>query len=203
MSRRAALAGLVLLAALPASAHRLKVFATAEGRKISGYAYFPGGGRAVRVPVLATGPGGEELGRTTTDEKGCFSLEAKWRCDHTLVVETPDGHKATYRVEAAELPSDLPPLGGAGRQGAPRPQGHGTGEKGQPQVAAGPVKSGQVLEDAVARAVARELRPLREQLERYEAKRRLHDIIGGIGYILGISGVAFYLLARRRGGSSA
>ncbi len=51
---------------------------------------------------------------------------------------------------------------------------------------------------AVAEAVAKEIRPLREQLDQVESKIRLHDIVGGIGYIVGISGVAFYFLAMRK-----
>ena len=35
--------------------------------------------------------------------------------------------------------------------------------------------------------------PLREQLDQYEEKTRLHDVIGGLGYIVGLMGIAFYL----------
>ncbi|WP_343867009.1 hypothetical protein [Caenispirillum bisanense] len=57
-----------------------------------------------------------------------------------------------------------------------------------------------MLEDTIARAVAREVNPLREQLEAYEEKVRLHDILGGLGWIAGLTGIAFYILARRRSG---
>ena len=53
------------------------------------------------------------------------------------------------------------------------------------------------LEDMVERAVARHVRPLRRQIEAYEHKIRLHDVLGGIGYILGIAGILFFVRARR------
>ena len=192
MLRRAVFLAVALGVALPAFGHRLKVFAMAEGRKISGYVYFPGGGRAVGVTVRALAPDGSELARATTNEKGEFELVAQHRCDHTIVAETPDGHKASFVVEASELPDDLPPLGGA--PGKPKKPAAA-----QAAPAARTPVQGAALKELVSEAVAKELRPLREQLEAYEAKRRLHDIIGGIDYILGISGVAFYLLGKRRG----
>ena len=53
------------------------------------------------------------------------------------------------------------------------------------------------LEDMVERAVARHVRPLRRQIEAYEHKIRLHDVLGDVGYILGIAGILFFVRARR------
>ena len=186
-------AGAVLALALSggwASAHKLKVFATAEGAAIRGYVYFPGGGRAKGVKVVAQDPSGARLGETTTDGKGEFALQATVRCDHTLVAETLDGHKATFVVEAADLPEDLPPLAG----GAPAE----TKETPAPAAPSVEHANARELKKLVEEAVARELRPLREQLEGYEARVRVHEVIGGIGYIVGVCGVVFYLLARRK-----
>ena len=60
--------------------------------------------------------------------------------------------------------------------------------------------SGQPM-DAVEAAVARQIRPLREQLDAYEERVRLHDLMGGIGTIFGLFGV-FAWVRSRRGGSS-
>jgi nickel transport protein len=48
----------------------------------------------------------------------------------------------------------------------------------------------------IERAVARQVGPLREQLAGYEDTVRRHDVLGGLGYILGITGIACYLIAR-------
>jgi nickel transport protein len=39
---------------------------------------------------------------------------------------------------------------------------------------------------------------LREELVRYEDRVRLHDVLGGIGCILGLMGLTFYFLGVRR-----
>lgn len=49
----------------------------------------------------------------------------------------------------------------------------------------------------VEEAVARQVRPLREQLLAHEERVRLRDILGGIGYILGLAGLVLWWHARR------
>lgn len=46
-------------------------------------------------------------------------------------------------------------------------------------------------------AIARQLVPLREQLDRMETRARLSDIIGGVGVIIGLFGAYAWIAARR------
>ena len=39
---------------------------------------------------------------------------------------------------------------------------------------------------------------MRLQLHEFEHRRRLQDVIGALGYIFGLAGVAFYVLGRRK-----
>jgi len=184
--------GVLIACVRPAHAHKLNVFASAEGRAISGYCYFSGGVRARKLKVEILGPGGRKLGETTTDDQGQFSFEARFRCDHTFVVETPDGHRATYTVGAEELPEDLPSLEGVSTDG-----GTAAGTERAPSVvASGPAQPEADMKAIIEAALARHMRPLREQLDRYEAKVRIHEVIGGIGYIFGIMGILFFLKGR-------
>jgi nickel transport protein len=176
MRRTAALTLALLLAASAAQAHRLKLFATVEGVAILGQAYFAGGGPAAAIPGRLLGPDGATVSEFRTDGEGRFTVTAAARQDYTLAVDAGDGHAATFRVGADELPHQLP-------AGAASPA---------PPPITQPL--GQMVEDAVARQV----RPLREQLDAYEAKVRLHDILGGIGTILGVFGIGAYLASRRR-----
>ncbi len=180
----------LLLAALPlqaALAHKIKVFATAEGRTIEGYVYFPGGGRGRNLQVLFLGPDGARLGETATDADGRFRYEAASAVDHRMVVDSGDGHRGEYVVSAAEL-GGAPP---AGAGAAPAT----AAARNAPEAPAGTADA--ALEQLVDRAVARHVRPLREQLEAYEEKVRLHDVLGGLGWILGLFGLAAWLHARR------
>jgi nickel transport protein len=186
------LTGTFLWATRPARAHKLKVFATAEGRNIRGYAYFPGGGRAANVPVEVLGPEGRKLGEIKTDQQGRFAYKAEARCDHRFVVNTGAGHRASYTVGAHELPVDLPAVGKATPDDS-APQDVPVEE---PAGSPPPAIEHEDLTNTIERAVSRQLRPLREDLETYHSRARLHEIIGGIGYIVGIMGLVFFLKGR-------
>lgn len=54
------------------------------------------------------------------------------------------------------------------------------------------------LQTIVEGAVAQKLRPLQREIAELRDEVRLHDILGGIGYIVGIAGIAFYFLGVRR-----
>lgn len=188
-----ALAVFLLLNAKPAYAHKLKLFATAEGEIISGYAYVSGGARLRDQTVQVLSPGGDKLGKTRTNEKGEFTFTARCKCDHLLRIDAGDGHGAGFVVKAHELPDDLPVLNATVTKitsEAPA-QLVSTETAGQHEL---PAK----LEDVISKAVSKQIRPLREQLDRLEEKIRLRDILGGVGYILGITGIAFYFLGVRK-----
>ena len=46
----------------------------------------------------------------------------------------------------------------------------------------------------VERAVSKRVRPLERELKDLKNEIRFHDILGGIGYIVGAMGIAFYFL---------
>ena len=61
---------------------------------------------------------------------------------------------------------------------------------------------GVALSDAdraeIARIVRDEMRPLRREIAAYREKNDLQTILGGMGYILGLFGLGFYIAARRQ-----
>lgn len=93
--------------AMPALAHKIKLFATVDGSTISGTVYVPGGGKVSGAEVTASAPDGARLGSATTDGDGTFSMPVDRRVDHLLEVATDDGHRATFRIDAAQLPAVL------------------------------------------------------------------------------------------------
>ena len=194
-------AALLILHGAPAYAHKLKVFATADGKTISGYAYYSGGARPRSVTIQLVGPNGEKLGETRTNEKGEFTFEAAYKCDHIVTIDTGDGHGANWTVYSGELPDGLPLLAGSKGGGPPAVA---AGAEPESQDKGGNVPPLSDIQRAVADAVSKEIDPLRkqinkyrEELQEYQEKIRLHDILGGIGYIVGVAGLAFYLLGRR------
>ena len=176
---RALLALFLLLLAAPAQAHKLKLFVTTEGPLILGDAYFSGGDKAQDVSGEVKGPDGTLAGKFTTGADGNFRFTAASRMDHIITVDGGDGHTATATILAAELPAALP-----------------AGPASASPIRAEPPPSPEM--DAVEAAVARQIRPLRQQLDAYEDKLRLHDILGGVGAIFGLFGVLAWVSARRR-----
>lgn len=164
-----------------ASAHKLNILAQTDGERINGLVYFSGGAGAEGVIVRVAAPDGASLGETTTDKTGAFVFIPAQACDHTFVCESEDGHRAECTVPVAELPPRL-------RETAPAQAREG-------------IETTSSDADTVAlveQAVARQLQPLREDLARREERARLRDIVGGVGYIIGLMGLAFYFKARAR-----
>lgn len=173
---------LLLLAPAPAGAHQLHLFAFAEGSRVEGSVYFAGGIPATAARLEVRGQNGDTLPAPTVDAEGRFRFDIRRRQDYRLSADTGDGHRAQWTLPASELAADLPPAAGVAPTASPRPEA-ATAEL--------------TLEARIERAVARQVRPLREQLIGYEERVRLHDILGGLGYILGLTGVALWW--RRRG----
>jgi nickel transport protein len=173
----------ILLLSESAYAHKVKLFATVTGDVISGYVYFPGGERAQAVSVKIFLANNQLEDTVQTNERGEFQFHAKTHATHRLVANLGEGHLAEYTVNANEF-SDIAPI--ADREPsvenlAVSPQNCNISEQ---------------LPEIVAKVVSQQIRPLREQLEAYQEKIGLHDILGGIGYIFGVMGVLFYLAKR-------
>jgi len=207
-SRMCLLAAMVFLAAPGvAAAHRMNVFAQTEGKSIRGEAYFRGGTPAKNVEVKILGPRGEVLGKTITDDQGEFRHEVRVRCDHRIQVETADGHGGEYQIKADELPSDLPLPGNRDTAGDAAARGATSGSEpdSATSLPAAPPATGDLSESVTGAdgtfgpkidALGQQIRQLQRQVEEYEQRTRLRDVLGGIGFILGLAGIAFYFLGR-------
>ncbi|ALG69286.2 hypothetical protein [Beggiatoa leptomitoformis] len=160
-----------------AYAHKVKLFATVEGSTINGYAYFSGGAAVQNMPVIVKDNSGVVLGESLTDTQGRFSYVLTQKQAVQLSINTGDGHQASYAIQADDVSITT--------------ENKATKQNVKTNLVEQPI---QLL---VEQAVYQQVRPLREQLEKYEEKVRLHDILGGIGYIVGIAGLWFFLQGRR------
>ena len=189
---------LALAATTPAHAHKLKIFATADGASIDGRVYFVGGSAAPGAAVVVEAPPGTPIATLAADAAGAFRFQASRRTDHLFLADTGDGHSARFTIAAVDLPSDLPTSEAATVRPPTPPVGGETGDS--TDQAAGP-PSATALRDMLTDAVASQVRPLRQQINDYEDQLRLRDIVGGIGYIVGLAGVALWLKARHHTGT--
>lgn len=174
---------------LPATvfAHKIKIFAAAEGDAIKGYAYYAGGSRMQQAEIIVLGPEGEKLGQVKTDVDGSFVYKIDMLLEHSFVVQTPDGHRAEFTVPA-NATSKKKKLGNGSVAAAKISRASDNLHQ----------LNNKDLEEVIAKTVARELNFLREQLVLHDEKVRLRDIIGGIGYILGLAGLACFFQSRKK-----
>lgn len=171
----------MMLAATPAEAHRLRVFATVEGGAIEGYAFFVGGGRPDGAAVRFV-RAGDVVHATTTDAEGAFAWRPEEPGPLTVVVDPGGGHTAEVTL-------------GAERFGA-APAGDATPVSAA--ATASPDALDPSLEAAIEAAVARQIRPLLEAQAEAESRIRFNDVMGGIGMIVGLAGVALWARTRTR-----
>lgn len=191
-----------LLGTAPALAHKLNVFAAADGARIAGSAYFAGGAKATGATILITDTAGAVLAELKPAADGSFSYQARAPVEHRVIAETGDGHRAEWRVTAGELAAGFPSLpvdaqnaGADGGGAVPAMVVPHADDDGGEVAALSPG-----LETAIEVAVARQIRPLREELLATRNALRLSDILGGVGYIFGLAGAALWWHARRSGG---
>lgn len=195
--RRLIIGAVVLIGGLalatPARAHKSFIFATIPQGKIEGEVYFGGAEPGRHVTVAVLDPLGNKLGSVVTDEKGRFTFEPRVRCDHRLIADDGMGHRAEYTVRADELPAHLLADNPSGFHGT----GMDSGSSGADQQGSQPSSSRVGDSSGVSESLSQQIAALRRDLDRWQARLRLQDILGGVGYILGITGLMFYFLANR------
>jgi nickel transport protein len=210
--------------AAPAWAHRLSVFAYAEGAVIHVESKFGGGRPCQACEVLVTAaPGGERLLSGQTDEQGRAQLELaeKPKAETVVTVSAGGGHQGAWTLAVADfanfatkpapkaapapVPAALEPVGGT-RQGAqpstlsaPAAQALAApSDLGAAGAPAAPVDEA-LLRKLVAEELEKKIAPLRAMLlESKLAGPSMVEIAGGIGYILGLAGLAVLLKSRKK-----
>ena len=197
MTRHVILAGILLLmGATTVKAHRVKIFAAPDGTDIRGYAYLTGGGRLRDVPIIVSGPDGARLAALQTDGDGTFRFTPTTRTTHVFHLELADGHTTAWTVAKEELPvtglhqtmaSDTAPDDSAERVPPPETTVDRTKT----------TDPAELLRRELAPLYA-QIHALREQQARAEDRTRLRDVLGGIGYLIGLTGIWAYAAARKR-----
>ncbi len=190
--------GVALVLTRPrADAHSMNMFAYVEGSEVHGEVFARGGTPFIGAKITAYGPDGETLGETKTDDEGNFSLPATKRCAWRVVAKTDDGHQAEYTVPAEEFSASLPAAEAAPSEPAEptTPPSEAAEEPASPQAAsvAPPATANGETED-----LARQISALRRELHQVREDLRWQDMIGGVGYILGLMGLSFYFLGVRK-----
>jgi nickel transport protein len=203
---------MILLATATAWCHGISVFAWVEGELVHVESKFSGGKRPVNATVRVFDPEGKELLSGTTDDKGAWSFDLPQHTALKIVLEAGMGHRGEWTLSAEEVGA---PSSAASEnvtpQSLPSPQSADTLPTESTTVVPTPVVPTPVVPtpvvptaeglDARLRTVlAAELATVTARLAHLEARLdgpSLQDILGGLGYILGLVGIGAYVQARR------
>jgi nickel transport protein len=178
-----------------AQAHKVTIFAWAEGDRVFTQSKFSGGKRVNNGTVEVFDSRGDLLLTGQTDDQGEFSFVAPAVTDLNIVLTAGMGHQNSWHLSATELSG---PSGQAVEEKM-APPADATPVRVEPHP--GPVAPGltpQAVEAIVAKQLEEKLRPLnRLMVAAQEKGPSMGDIFGGIGYILGLVGLGAYLRYRK------
>ncbi len=195
-----------------ALAHKVRVFTYVDGDKIVGETAFSGG----RAPknseiVVKDASSGKLLTTTKTDDKGNFSFpipaEAKEKkLDLLIIVKAGEGHQGQWKMTADEYLEDTVPLeknADAGTSSqvdsnsqvlvpAPAAASQATATQ---SVIIDQAALKKIIDDSLDKKLAPVKRMLSESMDQGPG---LQDILGGIGFLIGIAGIISYINAIKK-----
>lgn len=191
---------LLFLNAELAHAHRVTVFAWVEGDIVHTQSKFGGGKKAKNAVIEVYDNSGRKLLDGRTDENGVFDFKAPEKTGMTIVLVAGMGHRGEWTISAGEFgDADTSASFSAGSE---EKTDAGSGNTFDPEKRYG----GDEIQLAVEQALEKKLGPMLEEkfsaleqkmMSRYDDSPSMKDILGGIGYILGLIGVGTWFNYRR------
>jgi len=180
---------LCVSASFHVSAHQVRMSVYVEESTLEGEIYFVGGGNPPGANAQVELKKGDKILQTTVaDQEGWFVFDAVPADSYSLRADAGEGHVAYYELDKSEFPETI--------SSEPTVTTAVTTESQQPASSAAQTAS--LTPQQLQKAISQAVRPLRQQIDRYEAKTRLHDIIGGIGYIFGLFGLFMFINNRKQ-----
>lgn len=184
-----------------ALAHKVTVFAWVEGDTVFGESKFSGGKKAQNAQIIVRDLNGKELLRTQTNEKGEFSFPIPEKTAMRIELIAGMGHKGEWTIPLEDL-GETAAAASTRDQGTPAPEPAAKPDSVLAVQAAGSIDPAQleaIVEKAVTTAVNKKITPLTKMMADLEQKGpSMNEILGGIGYIFGLMGVAMYFSSRRK-----
>ncbi len=190
---------LVLLNVSSALAHGVSIFAWVQGDTVHTQSKFMGGKRPNQALIEVFDETGKLLLKGKTDNQGLFSFRAPKVSDMQIVLTAGMGHRAVWALSKEDF-----------QEAAVEPGNHQqmnaiTSEKSvqsdlKTQIVEVPTENGLSAAEVTALVESildRKLKPLMDRITALNENRiSLSDILGGIGYIVGLVGLAAYMQSR-------
>lgn len=182
---------IIIMMDVSVSAHKVNVFAYVEGKKIYTESYFNNGKKCIDSKIEVFDNQGNKLLEGLTDKEGEFSFEVPSEDgDLKIVLTASMGHRAEYSISADEL---------RGFAGLIKEENKEPISIVSPEISLVDLKEIQLItEDTLDEKLKPIMREMKEIKKSQEDRISPTEIIGGVGYIIGIFGIAAYFLSRKR-----
>ncbi|MCG6877600.1 MAG: hypothetical protein LJE96_00350 [Deltaproteobacteria bacterium] len=182
---------LCLLCPGTAMAHRVNVFAWVEGDTVHTESKFSGGRRVNGGEVLVYDLKGNELLSGKTNAQGEFFFKIPRKTAIKIVLKAGMGHRGEWTIPLSEIDPGKSESGPTVSQEKQK-------ETSKAETVTPSVDLDQVRH-ALDQSLDRRLSPVLKRLAEVQDKGpTFQDILGGIGYIFGLLGLAAYIHFRRR-----
>jgi nickel transport protein len=181
---------IIMMVNISVFAHKVNIFAYAEGEKIYTESYFNDGKKCIDSKIEVFDNQENKLLEGLTDKEGEFSFEVPSEDgDLKIVLTASMGHQAEYSILADELSSTA---------GLIKEEPEEPVSLISPETSLVDLKEIQsIIEDTLDEKLKSIMREMREIKKSQEDKISPTEIIGGIGYIIGIFGIIAYFLSRK------
>ena len=199
----------MLMAFSHVQAHKVNVFAWVEGDTVHVESKFSGGRKPVAATVEVYDSKDHLLLKGETDDKGKLAFKAPQKTAMRIVLIAGMGHRGEWKLSLSDFDnSDLPSIATASqppKQGSPPAKMPTNSRMEQPTHIQDPpgvtteCVTADEIRSMVEETVDAKLKPVMKTLVDMNQKGpTMTDVLGGIGYILGLIGVAAYIRSKRR-----
>jgi nickel transport protein len=180
-----------------ADAHRVTVFGWKDGDTVYTESKFSGGKKVTYGDIIVYDFEGNELVRGKTNVQGEFSFKANGKKGIKIVLNAGMGHRAEWEIPPDRTQDKVKPvaLGGAHYQQLNNEIQRKVVAKPTEDVLVAPEELQRLIEKTLDRKLAPLMKMLAGAVDREPDAR---DILGGIGYILGLMGIGAYFKYRHK-----
>ena len=197
-----------LLGINPAYAHKVMIFAWVDGDTVFTQSKFSGGKKVKGGKIAVYNTHKKILLEGKTDNEGKFFFKVPEKTTLKIVLYAGTGHRAEWTVpkkDIEEISEEKFSKSTLKKPQAKIPANTISSEPTEnrrdemPQAPQPPAPGADEIEQAVEKALDKKLKPVIKMLnESFNRGPTMSEIIGGIGYILGLMGVGAYFHYRRK-----
>ena len=167
-------------------AHKVSIFAYVDGDMVHTESYFPDGTRVKDGLIEVYDSEGQKLLHGRTDENGEFHFKPPKKDTLEIVLLASMGHRNSYTILADELPDIV--------------MARGSRELESEDLEVGEITRVDLEEirEVIESSLDNKLKPIIQQLVKQQQRHvSFAEVIGGIGYIVGIMGIILYFVGRK------